>query len=174
MSEEIGAPAEPRRFRTRSLIVIGLVVLLVAAAVSCAFLGREALRSAAREEGRGAAISAARQFVTNFTTIDYRTFERDIGRVRAMSAGQFGDQYAKATDRLRKLVTASETVSKGKVLEAGIVSFDPDDARVLVVADSDVENAQTKKTEQRFYRMQLDLVRTPDGWRVVDVKFVGG
>ena len=64
-------------------------------------------------------------------------------------------------------------MSRGEVLDAGIVSDDADSARVLVVADSTVTNAAQPQPQKRHYRMQLDLVRSGGRWLVSDLQFVG-
>jgi Mce-associated membrane protein len=64
-------------------------------------------------------------------------------------------------------------MSKGKVLQAGLVSSDQDSARVIVVADSTVSNLNTQSPQPRHYRLQLDLVRQGSRWLTSDLQFVG-
>ncbi len=150
-----------------------MVAVLVAATVASVFLGREVLAARGESQQRSEALRTARQLVVNFTTVDHRRFSQSTNGVLSLSAGDFRQQYSHASRELEKLVEANRTVSRGKVLDAGVVSFDPDSARVLVVADADVTNAAAKKPQLRTYRLQLDLTREAAGWRVVDLQFVG-
>jgi Mce-associated membrane protein len=109
----------------------------------------------------------------NFTTLDYRQLDRDLGRVLDGATGEFRSQFEAGTKDLSELVTANQAVSEGEVLEAGIVSDDADSARVLVVADSTVTNAAETEPQKRHYRLQLDLVRDGERWLVSDLQFVG-
>jgi Mce-associated membrane protein len=162
-----------RERRVRNVLVGALAGLLVVAVAGAVVLGQRVAAAQEEERARTEAVHAARQLVVNFTTVDHRSFDRSTKGVLALSAGDFRQQYANASKELERLVKENKTVSSGKVLYAGVVSFDPDSARVLVVADADVTNVAAKKPQLRTYRLQLDLSREPGGWRVVDLSFVG-
>ncbi|MDC0768301.1 hypothetical protein [Streptomyces sp. HD] len=118
-------------------------------------------------------LSAARQSALNFTSLDYRHYDRDSANVLAGATGDFKKQFAAQTQQLTRLVATNRSVSEGQVLEAGIVRSDEDSARVLVVADSKVTNTAAPKGEARNYRLQLDLVHRDGRWLTSDVEFVG-
>ena len=59
-----------------------------------AFVGRRVLDDR-RTDARGAdAVAAAGQLGVNFTTLDYRTFDRDSSRVLADATGTFKKEFA--------------------------------------------------------------------------------
>ncbi|MGX1560723.1 hypothetical protein [Streptomyces sp. NPDC055506] len=118
-------------------------------------------------------LAAARQSALNFTSLDYRHYDRDSENVLAGATGDFKKQFTAQTDQLTKLVAQNKSVSEGQVLEAGIVRSDEDSARVLVVADSKVTNTAAPEGEARTYRLQLDLVHKDGRWLTSDVEFVG-
>ncbi|MFC9128379.1 hypothetical protein ACFT4A_16225 [Streptomyces sp. NPDC057099] len=118
-------------------------------------------------------LAAARQSALNFTSLDYRHYDRDSANVLAGATGDFKKQFTAQTDQLTKLVAQNKSVSEGQVLEAGIVRSDEDSARVLVVADSKVTNTAAPEGEARTYRLQLDLVHKDGRWLTSDVEFVG-
>lgn len=166
------APSALPAYR-RPLLVV-LLVLVGAAAVALAATSASHLSSAsARDDRRTAVLAAARQQAVNFTTLDYRRLDRDLGRVLAGATGHFRRQFEAGTKDLSALVTRNQAVSRGEVLDAGIVSDDTDSARVLVVADSTVTNIADRTPQKRHYRMQLDLVRQGSRWLVSDLQFVG-
>jgi Mce-associated membrane protein len=158
--------------------LLGLLAALSVASIVGALLLAPKLATASDEATRRDAIlHAARQQAVNFTTLDYRHLDRDLGRVLEGSTGEFRKQFRAGTLDLTKLVSANKAVAQGEVLEAGIVSDDSDSARALVVADSTVTNTGSPKPDKRHYRIQLDLVRDPavkgGRWLVSDLTFVG-
>jgi Mce-associated membrane protein len=155
-------------------ILLGLLVVVAVAAVALAATSYATVSAAAdRSDRREAVLDSARQQAVNFTTLDYRHLDRDLGRVLGGATGDFRKQFRSGTKDLSTLVTQNKAVSRGEVLDAGLVSSDDDSARVLVVADSTVTNAADPKPQKRHYRMQLDLVRHGDRWLVSDLQFVG-
>jgi Mce-associated membrane protein len=150
-----------------------LAALVVAGLVFGGLLGRRVLaerRSAAAGQD---AVAAATQLGVNFTTLDYRTFDRDAQRVLDDATGTFKKEFSAQTQELKKLVTSNKAVSKGKVLKAGLVSHDADSARVLLVVDADVTNTAATTPVARHYRMQVDLTRSGDQWLTDQLQFVG-
>jgi Mce-associated membrane protein len=156
----------------RALLAL-LAVVAVAAVVLGATSWSRIATASDRDTRRTEILAAARQQAVNFTTLDYRHLDRDLGRVLRGATGDFRKQFRAGTDDLSTLVTQNKAVSQGQVLEAGIVSDDADSARVLVVADSTVTNSADPTPQKRHYRMQLDLVRDGGRWLVSDLQFVG-
>ena len=155
-------------------LLLGVLVVLAVAAVALAATSYSRVSAASdRSDRREAVLDSARQQAVNFTTLDYRHLDRDLGRVLRGASGNFRKQFRSGTKDLSTLVTQNKAVSRGEVLDAGLVSSDDDSARVLVVADSTVTNAADPKPQKRHYRMQLDLVRHGDRWLVSDLQFVG-
>jgi Mce-associated membrane protein len=125
------------------------------------------------DQRRQGILAAARQSALNFTSLDYRHYDRDSANVLAGATGEFKKQFTAQTDQLTKLVAQNKSVSEGQVLEAGLVRSDENSARVLVVADSKVTNTAVPEGEARTYRLQLDLVHKDGRWLTSDVEFVG-
>jgi Mce-associated membrane protein len=151
----------------------GLAALLVGAIVATVFLALGVAGTEREESGRAEALHVARQLSVNFTTLDYRTYDTDMKRVRELTADEFAEQSDDILGQLRELVRQNQMVSKGSVKEAGLVSYDADSARALVAANSTVSNVSTEQPEERYYRFMLDLTREDAGWRVVDLQIVG-
>ena len=162
-----------RRPGARALAFAGLAAAAIAALVLIAVTLPRLAAADDDQARRTAMLQAARQHAVNFTTLDYRTLDRDLERVLRGATGQFRSEFEAGTTNLSELVTANKGVSEGEVLEAGIVSVDTDSARVLVVADSTVTNTAGPTPLPRYYRMQMDLVLVRGRWLVSDLQFVG-
>ena len=157
----------------RLALLAALAVVAVAAVAVLVTAGSRVSAASARDERRSQILSAARQQAVDFTTLDYRHLDRDLGRVLRGATGDFRSQFRSGTKDLSTLVTQNKAVSRGEVLDAALVSDDTDSARVLVVADSTVTNAAQPSPAKRHYRMQLDMVRHGGRWLVSDLQFVG-
>ncbi|WP_432075901.1 hypothetical protein [Streptomyces wuyuanensis] len=150
-----------------------LAVATVATTSLSLWLGLQVYEQRADEQRRQDILAAARQSALNFTSLDYRHYERDSTNVLKGAAGEFKEQFAAQTAELTKLVAANKSVSEGQVLEAGIARSDERSARVLVVADSKVTNSAAPEGQSRTYRLQLDLVLEGGRWLTSNVEFVG-
>lgn len=150
---------------------LGVAATSLAAAAT--WLGVEVHERHETEDRRQAILAAARQSALNFTSLDYRHYDRDSKNVLSGATGDFAQQFSAQTAELTKLVAANKSVSEGQVLEAGIVRSDSRTARVLVVADSKVTNVSAPQGTSRNYRLQLDLVYEGGRWLTSNVEFVG-
>ncbi|GAA3196909.1 MULTISPECIES: hypothetical protein [Streptomyces] len=161
-----------RAGRSRA-VATGLVVATVLTTGSALWLAFGVQEQREAEQRRQDVLAAARQSALNFTSLDYRHYERDSATVLKGATGDFRKEFAAQTEELTKLVAQNKSVSQGQVLEAGIVRSDARSARVLVVADSKVTNTAVPDGEARTYRLQLDLVHRDGRWLTSDVEFVG-
>ncbi|MEV4331976.1 hypothetical protein AB0K02_15835 [Streptomyces sp. NPDC049597] len=154
---------------TAAALALGTVVVTALSGWLCVQV-YEQRAEAQREQD---ILAAARQSALNFTSLDYRHYERDSANVLKGATGDFKEQFTAQTAELTKLVAANKSVSQGQVLEAGIARADERSARVLVVADSKVTNTAAPEGQARTYRLQLDLVLEGGRWLTSNVEFVG-
>lgn len=167
------AVARAARRLTGDRVVTALAALLLVLLIAVAVLGVRLGQARAAADRDAQILQAARQEIVNFTTLDYRQFDRDTARVLDGATGEFAQEFSARLPDLERLVTENEAVSEGSVLEAGLVSVDSDSAQVLVVADSEVTNVSNPEGQIRHYRIQLDLVREGDRWLTSKIEFVG-
>ena len=153
-----------------SLALIGLLVVLLALGVVM-FTKWRAEKT--EHDAYDDALAAARAETLAFTTLDYRTAKKSLDRVTDGATGEFKKEFAKQSAAIEKLTRQNKSVSKGKVVSAGVVSMDKDSARVIVVADSTVTNNSTKKPVPRHYRLQLDMQHEDGEWLTNSLEFVG-
>jgi Mce-associated membrane protein len=154
-------------------LTVGLVVATVLTTTLMLWLSMSLYDQHETQARRQDILSAARQSALNFTSLDYRHYDRDSANVLKGATGDFKKQFSGQTHDLTELVAQNRSASEGQVLDAGIVRCDAHSARVLVVADSKVTNTAVPKGEARTYRLQLDLVYRGGRWLTSDVEFVG-
>lgn len=169
--------AVPARLRPGArgtrILLRSLAVVCVLAVAASGWLGYRVYQWQDERQRNQDVLAAARQSAVNFTSLDYRHYRRDSRNVLRGATGDFKRQFASQTEQLTKLVKENESVSKGRVLEAGIVRVDDRSARVLVVADSEVTNVAAPEGQSRHYRLQLDLAYEDGRWLTSGVEFVG-
>ncbi len=158
------------------LIVVALVLL----ATTILLFARGA--SAAPGESRAETLSrqydevteAAREETEAFLTVDYKNMDPLIKKVLAGSTGSFKKQYDRAKVNLKASAQQAQAMSTGKVLHVGVGDIDATDAVVFVAADSKVRNKSTKgKSQPRYYRLKLTMVREDGKWLTSNLQFVG-
>jgi len=163
--------------RDRVHVTVLGVLVLACLVVSTVFVVRTELAdssAAADEARRQAALSAARQQALNFTTIGYKTVDRDIDRVIKGSTGDFKASYQQNRKTIKETVTKNKSTSKGEVLSAGIKTIDSDSATALVVVDASVTNVGHRLQTLQTYRMEFGPAKLDNGrWPVSGVEFVG-
>ncbi|MFI1160228.1 hypothetical protein [Streptomyces sioyaensis] len=159
-----------RESRVLPVVLAGVLAVLV---VLSGFFGVRLYQQHGEEQRNQDILAAARQSAVNFTSLDYRHYDRDSKNVLKGATGDFKEQFTAQTKELTKLVADNKSVSAGHVLEAGIAKAGDTSAQVLVVADSRVANVAAPQGQARNYRLQLDLVREGGRWLTSNVEFVG-
>ena len=172
-AEIIQEPPSARLRHAWRLVDMALVSLVLAALVAVGLTARGTLSDRADEAARADALAAARRLAVDFTTMDYRTYDRDAKRVVDGSGGALRQQFTDSTDALKMAMTTNRSTTRGRVLDAAVVDADRDSARVLLVVDADVTNTSTTTPSARHYRIQLDLARQGGRWLGTDLSFVG-
>lgn len=117
---------------------------------------------------------AAREHTEAFLAVDYKNMDPLIEKVLAGSTGPFKEQYERARVTLKSSAEEARATSTGEVLHVGIGDIDANDAVVFVAADSKVRNASTRgKSQPRYYRLKLTMVRQGGDWLTSNLQFVG-
>jgi Mce-associated membrane protein len=163
--------------------VPNIVLILVALALLATTILLFA-RGASATPGESRAETLSRQYdeVTEaasketeaFLTVDYKNMDPLIDKVLAGSTGSFKKQYDRAKVNLKASAQEAQAISTGKVRHVGVGDIDATDAVVFVAADSKVRNKSTKgKSQPRYYRLKLTMVRQDGKWLTSNLQFVG-
>jgi Mce-associated membrane protein len=153
-------------------LAAGTVVVLAGLAVAGIVLARMSHDASSRNSRRAAALSTARVMAAALTSIDYRTASADLRRI---VDGTTGDAHRLFSARLRSfpsLLRRDQSVSRGTVLAAGLVSLHGGQAQTAIAVDASVTARSTGETVSH-YRMLLRLADVGGRWLVSDVSFVG-
>ncbi|GAB2457422.1 hypothetical protein GCM10027062_41720 [Nocardioides hungaricus] len=166
---------------SRTRLDIGLFVAALLLACASAFGGvlavqqhRDGERAQEEQERYGAVLAAARDEVTAFINIDYRSAQESIDAVAQGATGDFAKQYDSSSQGVLRLLTRERSVMDGEVLWAGVSDIDSDSATVLVATTGTVRNRSTdNESVARYFRLKLDLQRVGGAWLTSNLEFVG-
>lgn len=163
----------PRLRRAWLFVDLALLALVLAALVVVGITARGVLQDRSADEARADAVAAARRLAVSFTSLDYRSYDRDAAAVVAGASGTLKQEFSQQSAALKKAMTSNRSVTKGSVLDAAVVAADSDSARVLLVVDADVTNTSAPTPTARHYRIQLDMSHQHGRWLGTNLSFVG-
>ncbi len=170
-------PQHPRRGVRRLALTALAVVVVLGLVAAAAVLAVKARDLAARRDSEQTAMQAARQEAVNLTTIDYRTADRDLGRIINAATGALRTQFAAQRSAFPGVLRQDKSVSTGTVLSSALVSLHGRQAQVMVAVDASVSNTASAGAGSngvlKHYRMVMKLDRQGNRWLVSDVAFAG-
>ena len=148
-------------------VIAGVLAALLVASVIVGTISFRNLQDARDDaDNRRDAIRVAQSFTAQVNNYDAGTIDSYEKSVAELLSTKFKGEFEKAMKDIVVSVQEAKMKSNGEVLASGVASIDRDSARVLVVADADVETVIDKR--QRHFRWQVSLVRVDDAWLVDD------
>ena len=162
------------RIAPRLALAVAALLLLVSAVIGVTKIAPSFAQRDRASQG-DAALAAGKQLAINFVTMDYRTFDSYGAQVLSGASGSFHSDYAAKLADLKKVVVANKTRSSVKQVEAGLVSWGPISAEVIVGLVAPTSNTATPNAVDKTYRLRLDLQRASDAgspWKVISLDFV--
>jgi len=163
-------PPAGTRGRRPSATTVAIVLLVIAVLVESVFL----FRGNSDERNRTAVLDTARRFVVQLTTYQSSTFERWRRDVLALATGKFHDDYGQLTGAdFQKTLLDRQAVSSGTVFRISIAGVGQDSATVIALVDVSTSNKDLKTPRVERNAIELSLVKTSAGWRIVDTSVLG-
>lgn len=159
----------PRRWAASRHLGILLVIALLACGVGTLMTSQKVHDRSQRQDEERAALAAGRTAAVAFTSYDYRHLHQDLGRVQDMSTGPFRKQFTSALSALTDGISAAHGVSVGTVVDAGLVTSDPDRVVVMAAVDAVVRNTASTSASTRRYRLKITLSHDSGSWLISDI-----
>lgn len=166
------AQSRGRRPPPARLVLITGLVLVLALAGLCGWLGVQTYQARQAEQLRALLVQAGRQGAVNLTTIDYQNAESDVQRILDSSTGQFRDEFDQRSKPFIEVVKKAQSKSTGTVTEAGLESVSGQEGRVLVAVTVRTVNRGVPEEQARYWRMRMTVVKEGEGAKVARVDFV--
>jgi Mce-associated membrane protein len=143
--------------------------LALAVAVTGAVLAGRGPDTAGR---RAQVVSVSRRFAIALGSYDYHHLPEDVAAVKALSTPGFGRQYdaALGSPASQRSLLADQSVSRASVATGPFVAeLAGDQADTFTVLHQLLSGRDLAQPVGRTERVELDLVRTPSGWRIDQV-----
>ncbi|MFE9325502.1 hypothetical protein ACIHDR_29355 [Nocardia sp. NPDC052278] len=167
---------ERKSFRTAA-VVLAVAALLAATTVTALAL-REHRRTEAAANHQAAIVDTARRGVTALINIRRDSADSDFARLSDITTAPFADELHSQSGNYLKAIRDADVSSTGEVVAAAIAADDgaeaPDDGAVTVIvaANAQVTNTQTRQQEERSYRFSVQIKEVDGTPKVSDVEFV--
>lgn len=116
--------------------------------------------------------AAARQAVTTLMSIDANHAKDDIQRIIDASTGPLKNQISVMSSLMLKQAEESKTVTKVNVEAVAVESASDTSAVALVVAKSDVTDADNKTRPPQLWRLTIEIVRDGNQFKMSKVDFL--
>ncbi len=154
------------RSRLATWIVAGILALVGAAGF---LLARADDETSDREQ----VVEFSEEFIDLFTQYDYTDFDRTEQAVAERSTQAFASRYrtllggAGFIDALRtNEARATSEITAGPL----IATLEDHEARTFAIVEQEVTSRQLEQPQRSRLRVEVVLVETPVGWKVVDVE----
>lgn len=142
------------------LAVIGLVAFLVAGSDDDA-------------SGRQEALAFSEDFINVFTSYDYESFDETREAIEAASSQGFASRYTSllgGTGFVDALVENESSATSEIQVGPLLATFTENEARTFAIVNQQITGNQFEEPQATRLRVEVLMIRTPDGWVVVDVE----
>jgi hypothetical protein len=115
----------------------------------------------------------ALRFASSLYTINYRTIDADLKKIRDDSTGNFSRELAQVlgeADVVKKAIVNAKGEMRGDVQGVDVREIAGGTATARVFVTQTIRNQKNPEPRQQFSAIELTLVDTSDGWKVDDVK----
>ncbi|WP_157124347.1 hypothetical protein [Nocardia pseudovaccinii] len=165
-----------KSFRTAA-VVLAVAALLAATTVTALAL-REHRRTDVAANHQAAIVDTARRGVTALINIRRDSADSDFARLSDITTAPFADELHSRSGNYLQAIRDADVLSTGEVVAAAIAADDgaeaPDDGTVTVIvaANAQVTNTQTRQQEPRSYRFSVKIKEVDGTPKVSNVEFV--
>jgi Mce-associated membrane protein len=153
-------------------IAVGVAVIVALLGLG-GWLGFRLHQDDQAQAQRNLYLQVARQTAINLTTINYTEVDADIKRVLDSATGGFHDEFQTRSQPFVEVVKKVQSKTEGTIAEAGLISYNKDQAQVLLAVSVKTSMAGAPPDQEpRRWRMRLTVDKTGDAAKVSNVEFV--
>ncbi|HWH27825.1 MAG TPA: hypothetical protein VNU26_02485, partial [Mycobacteriales bacterium] len=167
---EMGFPAAERRRRGVALLpAVGAAVAVVLLAL-IGWLGWQLREQAQADQAREESLEAARDAARVLFSYSHESLEDDFQAGLDVATGEFREEYERTTREVVQPVAEQyDAVVEAEVVEASIVSAEPDRAVALVFLNQTATNTRIEGPRIDQSRVRMVLREVDGEWRVAEV-----
>ncbi|MGD9987482.1 hypothetical protein [Pseudonocardia sp.] len=167
----VAAPSAGLRRGLSIAVVLGAVLVLVTGVLWIVAATSATTRVA---EDRDAALVAARQAAATVTSVDKNDPNATLARWESVATDAQLDEFRTSHDQYAQMIGQFPASAHGTVTDAAVGELDERAGTARVIVGMDVALDDGGKTPPTRQRLQMQMKRTDDGWKVVKIAPVGG
>jgi Mce-associated membrane protein len=152
-------------------VVVGVVLVLVTGIL---WLVTATSGSTRLAQDRDAVLVAARQAGETVTAVDKSDAAGTVARWEAVATGSQLDELQTSHDQYVQMIGKLPASAHGTVTDAAVAELDDRAGTARVLVGMDVTLDDGGKTPPTRQRVQMEMTRTDDGWKVAKIDPVGG
>lgn len=116
---------------------------------------------------RDRVLSAGRQAVINYNSIDHRQAQQDMDQALDGTTGPLRDVLEGSRDQRIKRITENKVVMRAEVLDSALTELNTREGKARMIASYKItkEPADGKPSTSRW-RVRAELTRTGQGWKM--------
>lgn len=151
----------------RTLIVVLLVLLVIAAGILAGWKASQAADAKATQADRAAATAAAKTEVPQILSYSYKTLSQDLAKGAADTTGQFkGEFNLEAQQIIEPQVPKQQVVTKAQAAAAAPVDSNGDQVTVLVFVDQSTTSKTQSKPQASQDELRVTMQKVNGKWLV--------
>lgn len=165
--------SERRRRPWRKAVAIGVGVALAATSLGAiGYMVQQHHTIAHKRQLSQDYAAAAAQAVTTLMSIDANHAKDDVQRIIDASASPLKEQISAMSRLMVEQAQESKTITKVNVEAVAVQSTTDSSAVALIVAKSEVTEADNKKRPPQLWRLSMDIVREGGQFKMSKVEFL--
>jgi Mce-associated membrane protein len=145
-----------------ALIALGVAIALLLGATI--WLGLAVHGQHSRNSDRTAALAAARQVITDYSTYDYNNADAQFQHLATEFTGPLKAQIQQDLSSVVSLIKSGKGTGKGQVRDVAVALQHGKNVSVIAVIDQAVTNTAIPKGELRRYRFRLVMTDVHGHW----------
>jgi Mce-associated membrane protein len=156
--------------RRSGLLVLVVLALVLALAVTAGLLVLRARGEDRAEQARSAALAAGERHAVTLLSYDHRHLDRDFARAEAVLTGSFADDYAQTTEKVvRPTAEQVKAVVTAEVVSSSVVRASEDRVVLLLFVDQTTTSTRLEGPKVDLNRVRMTLTRADGQWLVSGV-----
>jgi len=151
----------------RIVVPAVLVAAVIATGVPGTLLYHESLTSAAAEDNRAPAVTAAKARLERVLSYRFGTIEGDMVAAKAATTGEFGQQFATAADQvITPAARQAEITTTATVVSAAVESAGQDSVAILAFVNQTTTTKDKPQPSTTALRLRVTLDRADGHWLI--------
>lgn len=162
----------------RRSVFLGVLVAAIACAAAAVGFGLAWANLEGTQQAARQVLAVSRAFVLDLTNLTPSTVDQRITDLLDASTGSFAAQaksfFDSGSPPVRDALIDARAVEQGQIRSLDVEAVNGSTASSFAVVDVSYTNDKLHSPQSDVLRLQLDLVKTAQGWRVSDVTVLDG